>query len=160
MADAFSAEDFAAIRTRVAHRAADDRPLEGTGGVEFDAVGPEIAEPFANPRWDEECRDLGVVLRMAAIVVQKTKPELIAMVEALLDGRDQAAADAFVELLTCSREFQKRLELWRRLLEAAEIRQLIAASALSPDDGGGARGPARSRLPRARYSPANMRKEL
>ena len=148
MADAtniLSAEDFASIRARAAHR---PQPPQELAAVEFEAIGPEIAEAFrqafSNPGWNKECRDLGIVLRMATAIVQKTKPELIAIVETLVDGRHPEAADGFFELVTCYREFQRRLELWRRLLEAAEARQLIAAEALSPDDGGGG-----ERLPKA-----------
>jgi hypothetical protein len=39
---------------------------EQWAALEFDPVSPEIAEPFENPDWDEECSELGVVGRMPA----------------------------------------------------------------------------------------------
>jgi hypothetical protein len=141
--DRLNVEDLATLRARLAElRSAENRPIgtrEQWAALKFDPLSPEIAEPFTNPGWDEECRELGVVERMAAAVLQKTKPELIATVRALADGkRGEEAEDAFFELLESFRQFQDRLELWGRVLAAAELRLLIAGSTIPPGGGEGA----------------------
>jgi hypothetical protein len=134
-------EDLASIRARLAEirRSADDSPMqtrEQWAAHEFEPVSPEIAKPFENPGWDQECSELGVVGRMAAVLLQNTKPELIAIARALVNSKDADAVDGFFELLESFRQFQTRLELWSWVLVSAELRLLIAASTIPPGDGG------------------------
>jgi len=95
--------------------------MEEMATVEFEAM-PELFEHFKSRALDKEFRALGVDLRIAAACMAQSKPQMIAG----LRGLGEEAAD---ELIDSLREAGETFRSFAELVEAAHMRQVIAAAA-------------------------------
>jgi hypothetical protein len=95
--------------------------MEEMATVEFEAM-PEIFEHFKSRALNEEFRALGVDLRVAAACMARSMVELI-------EGLKVLGEDALDELLDHLQEAGETFRSFAELVEAARMRQVIAAAA-------------------------------
>jgi len=95
--------------------------MEEMATVEFEAM-PELFEHFKSRALDKEFRALGVDLRVAAACMARSKPELI-------EGVKNLGEEALDELINSLREAGETFRSFAELVEAAHMRQVIAAAA-------------------------------
>jgi hypothetical protein len=100
--------------------------IEELAAVEFEPV--DLSAKWAGYDWVEEWRGTGAFIRLAIGFLGKSKPELVAAVESILDKDDgQKLHEDFVEYLQTT---QQRLQDYIEMLHAVEIRCLVASAAL------------------------------
>jgi hypothetical protein len=81
---------------------------EELAAVEFEAMGPEFDECFANSAFEEECRGHGITLRIASSLAQRTKSELIEGLRAMLNM--EGGIDAFEDGIKMFKKAKERFE--------------------------------------------------
>jgi hypothetical protein len=112
-----------------------ERPAtaEEAATIEFEPLGgPGAFDCFAIPAWNEECRDLGIILRFAGVLAQKTKPELVDYVRSVITD-DGSGMDAFARHYQATQTAAERCEIFAKLLHAVNTRLVIATSTLELD---------------------------
>ena len=93
--------------------------------IEFEKVDdPQLLRQFDAKPWNKDCASAGVNLRIAAVMVSKTKPELIQVV------RELEEEDLF-ELLECLYDQKNRFVAFSELLGAAASRLIICCSVVA-----------------------------
>ena len=95
--------------------------MEEMATVEFEAM-PELFEHFKSRALDKEFRALGVDLRIEAACMAQSKPQMI-------EGLKVLGEDALDELLDHLREAGETFRSFAELVEAAHMREVIAAAA-------------------------------
>src|SRR5690242_12259673 len=81
---------------------------EDWAAIEFEAKDdPGICEQFAGPAWEKGSYGLGVNLRIAALILRQTKPQ---MVDALKGVLEKHGEDTFSEELDCLHAAKQRCE--------------------------------------------------
>jgi hypothetical protein len=114
----------------VSGAAADERPatVEEMAAIEFEAIGPEVgAELDAKLRtFEQTSRDHGITLRFASTILQRSKSELVEMVDTVAVADD---FDAFEEMLDEFKASKGHFETLIKLLDAAHTRAMVAAAA-------------------------------
>jgi len=102
--------------------ATDDFDIDEAAAMDFgEPAGPELLEQFEAVAWDRECSDAGVDLRIAAVMLEKSKEELIAFAR----GLGQAAVEEELGRLF---DRQKQFSDLAALLESAAGRLMIAGA--------------------------------
>jgi hypothetical protein len=102
---------------------------EDWAALEFEAEDdPGIWEQFAGPAWEKESYHLGVNLRVAAMMLGVTKPQMVETLKGFLE--EEGGEDTFPEALDCLYAAKQRCEALAEILNAAHLRQLVAASVL------------------------------
>ena len=119
-----------------ARKAPADRPEEPLD-IDFEPIAADLAEAMRRnfiDDWHAECRDLGVMLRVARLMLMKTKPELIEAARVLWRTPNDGAGpeqSMMIDLLEKFRLYQELLEEWTRALKEAKIRSFVAAECAS-----------------------------
>lgn len=113
---------------------AGDEPAtaEQLAAFEFEPFSPEdvanMMRDFSRPKWAKEFGQHGVALRLASVFLRLTKQEMVAGVEHMEQDFSGDGTGPTAEFLDCMRATRERLRELADLLQAAEIRQLSAAS--------------------------------
>jgi hypothetical protein len=99
--------------------------IEELAAVEFEPV--DLWARFRLSDWFDEWGEIGAVIRLAAALMGKTKPELIEAVASLLGkaAGEETQKDWIEDLQTA----QQRLRDFVELLQATEIRFMVASAA-------------------------------
>jgi hypothetical protein len=105
--------------------------------IEFEPVdNTAMIADFSEPTWSEMMGETGVDLRLAAMTLGKTKPELVALARDLLQASD--GGDGLFDLMGRLADTQKRLKMFGELVFDAFCRLQVAASAVAfVDEPGG-----------------------
>jgi hypothetical protein len=85
-----------------------------------------MLKDFSEPTYRQMMADIGVDLRLSAVNLGKTKPELVAVARNLLADRD--GGEALFTMLDRLADTKKRLESLVQIVEAAYVRLHVAAA--------------------------------
>jgi hypothetical protein len=106
-----------------------DDDLKILANTEFEAADPEIWKVFSNPAWQKECRDLGIIMRLASACLCKTKTELMSSLRGLIEQED--GWETFSEFIDSLSGAIERFQGFAKLLEGARSRGIAVVAALA-----------------------------
>ena len=91
--------------------------------AEFEPVG-DMEAAFSQPAWGKRAGSIGINLRLAATMVNYTKPQLAEM------GRE-IGNDSLFDLIDCLTHCEKDLKALAQLANVAGVRLLVVVSLLA-----------------------------
>lgn len=120
----------------------DDKDISELAAIAFDALLPgdlaKVMRALSEPEWSETTGTLGVNLRIAAVILGKTKPVLVDAARGLMAKAGESEGDNLC-FLTIDRLITagQHLEALQGMIDAASARMMAAVSviAIESDDG-------------------------
>ena len=108
-----------------------DEPEDDTeafGALEFEPVEDldGTMRALSYPQWGETTQAIGQDLRIAAKLLEKTKPEVV-------QGSRELGPDDLMDLIDSLHQTTELLKSYAALAKSAEVRLLVAASSLAAE---------------------------